>query len=178
MPTAIDVFIAYKFIKQLTKPWKNWEAYKLGLIDDRGKKLRSIETNADKDAYPLWKIMVRNLKRLLDKVPFGKSVIGSFAASLWLIKEELGVEDITVLENEFKKYLEESEFLVEHEELKEKINTVDKGRYKIKDEDDLVIFVRNPTEAVETVLGVPLFILTDSLTGNAFLVTEDEIEAF
>ena len=37
---AVDAFIAYKFIKILTTPWKETEAYKLGIIDENGNVLR------------------------------------------------------------------------------------------------------------------------------------------
>ena len=32
--------------------------------------------------------MILKLKRLLEKIPFGKSILGRYAAALWLIKEQ------------------------------------------------------------------------------------------
>ena len=38
--SALDIFVAYKFIKILTTPFKKTDAYKLGIIDDEGKVLK------------------------------------------------------------------------------------------------------------------------------------------
>lgn len=176
MPSAIDVFVAYKFIKQLALPWTKWEAYDLGLIDKKGSKIKNAETSEEKRAYPLWKVLVRNIKRVLDKVPFGKSKLGSFAGALWLIKEELKIEDITVLEEEFTKYLNNSQVLIEAEDAEEKINTLDKGRYQTKTGE--MIILRNKTESFVTVLGTPLFKLTDGFTGRTYLVAASDIGTF
>ena len=176
MPSAIDIFIAYKFIKQLSTPWRKWDAYKLGLIDEKGGKIKPAETATEKKAYPTWKVLVRNIKRTLDKLPFGKTQLGSFAGALWLLKEEMGVEDITVLEEEFTKWLEQSPILIESEDNEEKINTVEKGRYQTEDGD--IIFLRNNTESFATVLGEPLFKLTDGLTGFTYMGRSSEIGPF
>ena len=34
---AIDLFVAYRFLRILTTPWEDQEAYKLGIIDKDGK---------------------------------------------------------------------------------------------------------------------------------------------
>ena len=38
--TAIDLFVAYRFLRILTTPWEDQEAFKLGIIDKDGKLLR------------------------------------------------------------------------------------------------------------------------------------------
>ena len=35
--TAIDLFVAYRFLRILTTPWEDQEAFKLGIIDKDGK---------------------------------------------------------------------------------------------------------------------------------------------
>ena len=40
MGRAIDLLITYRVIKMLVTPWKQHDAYKLGIIDDNGKVLR------------------------------------------------------------------------------------------------------------------------------------------
>lgn len=176
MPSAIDIFVAYKFIKQLATPWNKWEAYKLGLIDNKGRKLKDVESKTEKAAYPIWKILIRNIKRTLDKIPFGKTKLGSFAGALWLLKEELKIEDISVLEDEFINYLSMSDVLIEADEAGEKINTIEKGRYQAVNGD--IIFLRNTTESFATVLGEPLFRLTDGITGKTYLVQSSDIGPF
>jgi len=89
-----DLFYTYKFIKTLTTPWNKTEAYKLGIIDENGKvlkKSKELKTSAEKSAYTIFDRLVFNLKRLLEKVPLGKTMLGSYAAALFLIKEHSGI---------------------------------------------------------------------------------------
>tara|TARA_R110002153_G_scaffold18411_1_gene64316 strand:- start:107 stop:691 length:585 start_codon:yes stop_codon:yes gene_type:complete len=86
----VDLFLVYQFIKRLSTPFKEWDAYKLGIIDAAGKQLikRKDFTKRDqKDAFGIFDIMIVKLKRLLEKIPGGKTRIGSYAAALYLIKE-------------------------------------------------------------------------------------------
>jgi hypothetical protein len=83
-----DILLIYQFIKRLTTPWEKTEAYQLGLIDKNGKKLKKAETKEEQDAMGYFDRLVFNIKRLLEKVPGGSSRLGSYAAAMWLIKEE------------------------------------------------------------------------------------------
>lgn len=108
----VDLFLVYQFIKRLSTPFKDWEAYKLGIIDETGKQLikRKDFTKRDqKDAYGIFDIMITKLKRLLEKVPGGKTRIGSYAAALYLIKEQSEIEkqDIQLIEDLSESSLEE-----------------------------------------------------------------------
>ena len=78
---------SYQFIKRLTTPFEKTDAFKLGIIDKSGKKIKSPETTAEKNAYGYYDRMVFNLKKLLEKVPGGKTKFASYAAALFLIKE-------------------------------------------------------------------------------------------
>ena len=93
--TGVDYYLAYQFIKKLTTPFKDTEAYKLGIIDEKGKvlKKRSSLTSKEKESYKLMDTLVFNMKKLLEKLPGGKSKIGSLAAALFLLKEENVTED-------------------------------------------------------------------------------------
>jgi len=82
-----DLLLVYQFIKRLTTPFDKTEAYKLGIIDEKGKKIRSPETSAESNSYGYYDRMVFNLKKLLEKVPGGGSKFASYAAALFLIKE-------------------------------------------------------------------------------------------
>ena len=96
-----DVFYTFRFIKLLVTKWENTSAYKLGIIDKDGKPLKKVaqlETNEEKSAYTMFHRLVYNLKRLLNKVPLvGKTTLASWAAAIWLIKEETGMNDKRVL---------------------------------------------------------------------------------
>jgi len=63
----------------------------LGIIDEKGKILkrrRDLKTDDEKDAYTLSDTLIWNLKKLLGKIPGGKSRIASYGAALFLIKEQ------------------------------------------------------------------------------------------
>lgn len=103
---AVDIYYTFRFLRQLVTPWNETKAFKLGLVDENGKVLRKAKTPEEKDAYTLFFRLVYNIKRLLNKVPFGKTKLASYAAALWLIKENTNMSEEAVVEG-FKAYLEE-----------------------------------------------------------------------
>lgn len=91
-----DLFLVYTFIKKLTTPFEEWPAFKLGIIDKDGNVLRKrkdLSTLAEKDAFGVYDVMILKLKKLLAKVPGGQSKLASYAAALWLIKEQQDIEE-------------------------------------------------------------------------------------
>ena len=84
---VVDLILVYQFLKRLTTPFDQTEAFKLGLIDKDGKKLKSAESREEKTAMGYFDRLVFNLKRLLEKVPGGKSRLASYAAALLLLRE-------------------------------------------------------------------------------------------
>ena len=96
---AVELFITYKFIRLLVTPWKKTEAFDAGVIDNKGKLLikGSQQTSAQKKTYTLFHKLVFNIKRLMEKIPFGKSRIASYAAALYLLKEETGMAEEDIL---------------------------------------------------------------------------------
>jgi|TARA_B110000858_G_scaffold103639_1_gene118759 hypothetical protein len=97
--SAVDLFITYKFIRLLTTKWNKTDAYKEGVIDKNGVLLvkGDVQTSAQKKTYTVFHKMVFNLKRILEKVPFGKSRIASYAAALFLLREETGMAEEDML---------------------------------------------------------------------------------
>ena len=89
---VIDTYIVYKIISTLVKDWDEQDAFKLGIIDDKGKvlkKAKDLETSKEKAAYTVLDRFIFNLKRLLNKIPGGRSKFGSYAAaSILLLREE------------------------------------------------------------------------------------------
>tara|TARA_Y100001972_G_scaffold4069_1_gene4545 strand:+ start:71 stop:556 length:486 start_codon:yes stop_codon:yes gene_type:complete len=87
---AIDLVITYRVIKLLVTPFNRQEAYKYGIIDDKGKvlrKFRTLQKPEEKKAYTLLHRFVFNLKRILQKVGLGGR-LGSFAVALGLLIKE------------------------------------------------------------------------------------------
>lgn len=84
---AGDLVYTFRFIKLLVTQFEDTDAFKLGVIDKNGKKLKSPSTGDEKSAYTPFHRLVFNIKKLMDKVPGGGSKIASYAAALYLIKE-------------------------------------------------------------------------------------------
>ena len=104
---AFDTFITYKIISNLVTDWDDFPAFDHGIIDKDGKLLRksnTLKTSDEKNSYTLFHRIIFNLKRLLQKLPGGKSKLASYAAGLFLIKEEIDVERLL---NEGESYVEE-----------------------------------------------------------------------
>ena len=105
----VDLYMAYKFIRLLVTKWENLDAFKFGIIDKDGTRIKTkqIKTSQEKASYGPFTRLVLNLKRLLNKIPFGKTKLASFATALFLLKEHLGLKSSYFLEEEFKKYLKQ-----------------------------------------------------------------------
>jgi|TARA_B110000908_G_C10095879_1_gene376255 hypothetical protein len=97
---AGDLLYTFRFLKLLVTPFENTEAFKLGIIDEKGnrRKEKKIETSEDKAAWTRFHRLVYNIKKL---IPGGK--IGSYASALYLIKEKLELSH-----NSIVKIVEES----------------------------------------------------------------------
>lgn len=100
---SADLVYTFRFLKLLVTKFEDTNAYKLGLIDDQGKKLKKPQTSEEKSAYNAFHRLVFNIKKLLAKVPGGSSRLATYAAALYLIKEKYEVSD-----NNLEKILEKS----------------------------------------------------------------------
>ena len=195
---AIDAFITFRFLKLLVTPFNKTEAFRLGIIDERGKVLRkykTLERIEERQAYTILHRLVFNVKKLIEKVPGGKSRLASYAAALFLIKEhvrEYQDSDGQLLEKELYKYLKDNDLVEEdHGEIKEEITFADnllKGQYKLiqdvgVDEDDKVIGKKGDIVNVysdqapqDTVMGQDVFEVIHDKTKDVLLVTIEDIE--
>ena len=93
--TGVDYYLAYQFLKKLTTPFNKTEAFKLGIIDKNGKVLRKRKelSSKERDSYKIMDTIAFNLKKLLQKLPGGKSKIASIGAALFLMKEETIIKE-------------------------------------------------------------------------------------
>jgi len=112
MSRVIDAFIAYRILKILVTPFNKTKAYKLGIIDDKGKvliKSKDLPNSGPKrEAYTLLIRFVFNLKRILSKVGIRGPLTTSAAAALAFFKEENG-QNLEV-EKTVYKHLKENGF--------------------------------------------------------------------
>ena len=123
--SASNFILAYKILKDISTKWVDFEAYSLGLLDDKGVKLKSPATEQEKNAYDsYWKI-VFNLKRILQRLA-GKNTISQSIATAFLLKEgfddkaidiivrELDLKDFEFADDDYKESLLEA--IIESEE--------------------------------------------------------------
>ena len=121
MGKFVDSVIAYRILKLLVTPFDKTDAFKLGIIDDKGNELmrmRDLNTVQERDAYTLLHRLVFRLKKIIEKVPIANKQFVSLAAAYALIKEALddGKEPIDLefrYINKVKSELNEELILVE-----------------------------------------------------------------
>jgi len=195
MGRAIDSLIVFRFLKLLVTPFDKTKAYELGIIDERGKNLRKaskLNTEEEKESYTILHRLVFNIKKLIEKVPGGKSQLGSYAAALFLIKEHTKgkLEDWNMLEKEFYNYLKEND-LIEPYDLEEEIQFTDKltkGKYRLvndiytdkstevvaKKGDIVIAYADTPPE--ETIMGEDIFPVIHEKSENEIYISISDIE--
>ena len=119
---AADLVYTFRFLRLLTTNFEDTDAYKLGLIDDKGKNLKKPQTSKERDAYTYLHKLVFNMKKLINKLPGGESKLKSMVTALFLIKEyyESNTRTTSLMEDRYKSLLEMDISLLEEELLVEK----------------------------------------------------------
>ena len=122
MSRFVDNVIAYRILSMLVKNFKDTQAYKLGLIDEKGKLIKKPSTSKEKDAYTYLHKLVFNMKKIINRLPGGESKLKSVVTALFLIKEyyESGNRTTSLMEDRYKSLLEMDVSLLEEEMLVEK----------------------------------------------------------
>ena len=108
---VVDIYLVYQFLRRLATPFTKWEAFKAGVIDKDCKVLipKNKRSQEQQRSFKTFDVMILKLKRLLGKVPGGKSRIASYAAALWLIREydeSKSEEQILSEDVEYLKYIQ------------------------------------------------------------------------
>jgi hypothetical protein len=113
---VLDIFLIYQFLRRLVTPFEQWDAFKVGLIDKDGKVIvdKNDRTSEQVKSWGYYDRLLANLKKLLGKIPGGKSRIASFAAALLLLKEQnINPDDIAYLEEALNDYMIQAEYINE-----------------------------------------------------------------
>ena len=109
---VVGAFTVYKFIKLMATPFRQMDAYKFGIIDDRGKFLRKSEeltSSKERKSVDVFNRLIINLKKLVKKIPDPslQAQLKNVATAMILIKEEsekVGADGDYVV-SEITKYL-------------------------------------------------------------------------
>lgn len=185
---AGDLVYTFRFLKLLVTKFEDTNAYKLGLIDDEGKKLRKADTTQEKSAYNAFHRIVFNIKKLIAKVPGGKTRIASYASALFLIKEQNNLSDKNI-----KKIIEESDldeldflaeqstwFILENKQLAPGVYSVQGDKVLSETFDDVVkakdkIRVSEDAFPVGEILGLDVYEAIHIKTNRKVHVTVGEL---
>jgi hypothetical protein len=188
--TATDTYFAFRFLRLLTMPWEKTGAYKLGIIDAEGKVLRKPVDMSERSKYNVFHRLVFRVKRLLNKIPFGKSTVASYLAALWLIKEHTGMSDKTLSQLLY----EATGVEVDTRQLTESTWYINKDAFLQRGIYSLVRNVPFPTTGEElqiintqvtvkedaapvgTVLGVPVYAVHHVKTKQTLFVTPHDLK--
>ena len=185
---AADLTYAFRFIRMMVMDWKDWDAYKLGIIDENGKRNRNVKLDNDekKSAYTPFVRLAANIKRLIAKVPGGGSKLGSFASALFLIKEKVGTKGLEKICEKLN--IDVLDFLNEKNEwflLQDK--QLSPGRYRVKNPkllnvtcDEMVwakdqVIVEDHCFPIGDVFGVDIYEITHVNTDKKIFVTASEL---
>jgi hypothetical protein len=122
MSRFVDNILAYRILSMLVKNFKDTQAYKLGLIDEKGKLIKKPSTSKEKDAYTYLHKLVFNMKKIINRLPGGESKLKSVVTALFLIKEyyESGNRTTSLMEDRYKSLMDMDISLIEEEILVEK----------------------------------------------------------
>ena len=181
MSRVIDALVAYRVIKLLVTPFNRTEAFRLGIIDDKGKvlkKSRDIKDPKERNAYTLLIRFVFNLKRLLGKVGVRGPLGSAAAAAIAFFKEQSG-EQLSKnaaldIEREIYKYITSEGF--EFDLSENYGEPLTEGTYKVKhdiynSEGEVVINIDEEVyfkETTDIIMGYDVFKHND-----IYLTTED-----
>ena len=183
MGRAIDLFVTYRFLKLLTTPFEKTDAFNLGIIDEKGNRIKKpkstqpaveLATVEQKNSYTILHKLVFNIKKIFQKVPGLRTKVGTYAAALFLLKDTFkeSVDDQHMFEKEFMKYLKENNIEFDNEISEEVIGfgeVLPKGEYVLvndilnKEEEELSAKIGDKVVAyedeapVDTILGVEIF---------------------
>jgi len=86
----VTSFTMYKFIKDITLNFTDFPAYRLGIIDARGNKIKEPQTEQELNSYSTYYQLIFSVKKIFDKVPDPKtkSQLRSVVTALKLFSEE------------------------------------------------------------------------------------------
>ena len=185
---AADLAYTFRFIRMMVMDWKDWDAYKLGIIDENGKRNKNVKMDSDekRSAYTPFIRLAANIKRLIAKIPGGGSKLGSFASALYLIKEKVGTKGLEKickeLDVEVLDFLNEKNewFLLEDKQLSPGVYRVSTAKLINESCDELVwpkdqIRIHNDCYPTGDVFGVDVYEATHVNTDKKIYVTASEL---
>jgi hypothetical protein len=135
---AGDLVYTFRFLRLLTTPFEETEAFKQGIIDKDGKRNKEFKLNTMdnrdkyKDYYTPFHRLVFNIKKIMAKAPGGSTRLASYATALYLLKEKFSITDKKINEGLKELGVDPLDFMTEQSEwfvLED--NRLSPGTYKV-----------------------------------------------
>ena len=201
MGSAIDLFVAYRFIRILTTPFEKSDAFKFGIIDDKGNRIKKensskpaveLTTSELKNSYTILHKLVCNIKKIFSKVPGIKTKVGTYAAALFLLKDTFkeNFENPRFIEKTFLEYLKEN-YEIDDSISEEVIGfgeILPKGEYILQSDilsrqsEDIIakkgdkVFATQDTSPTDTILGIEIFSVIHEKSKETIYISLEDIK--
>lgn len=139
----VSTTVLYLLLKKLMTPFEQWDAYKLGIIDKDGNKLRYPITSSERAAWDILSIFCCNFKKVLHKF-IGKSNIVTNLTMAYLLKDNI---DYFYVKHNIEKLHEEYLYdltLTKQNQINQLIKTLEKkyGKEKVTEENIEMLYVK------------------------------------
>lgn len=112
--TFMDNAIALRLLVMLTTPFNEMEAYKVGIIDAKGKYIipQFKRTNEQRKSLTYLDRLIINTKKIINKLPGGENNLKNLVSAMILIKENLEKENSIILtEESFEGLYDDPEYM-------------------------------------------------------------------
>lgn len=188
---AGDLVYTFRFLTLLVTPFNKTKAFESGIIDENGKRRKDFDKSANRadysEYYTPFHRLVFNVKRLMSQAPGGSSKLASYAAALFLIKENYSVSERKILKGLSEMGIDPTDLLVEENQW----FVLDSGQLspgvyilkheKIIDQVDLMVpsgtkvKVSEAAFPVGDIFGINIYEATHIRTNKKVYITSSEI---
>ena len=192
LKSAADLVYTIRFLKLLVTKFEDTGAYKAGIIDIDGNKIKnfSMDTMDNRDAYrshyTAFHRLVFNLKKLMAKAPGGSSVVARYGAALALIKEHGELSDTNLQKIHEETGIDIMDVLLENSQwyvldngnlgpglYRMRNDSMTDQHYEVVRKDDKIRVVEN--NLCHDILGIPVYEGIHMRSGRRVIFTANEI---
>ena len=182
---VVDTVIVFRILKMMTRKWEEMDAFKFGLIDANGKRIKGVKPKGSEqnNSFTFLHRLVFNLKRVLELLPFGRTRLASYAASLALLKEHFNING-EALERHFYQYLKENNMTLDLLEGHDNLNNLQKGmeyelRLSVWNEEDVIGKRGDRVQVLgktDNVMGVDIYKAYNFDQDESMLITGHDVK--
>lgn len=83
-----DTLVTWLVLKRLVLPWNEWPAFKVGLIDDKGNKIKVPISSNERAAWSSFDRFIYNLRQVLEKF-VGGSKMAHYLSAMYLLRDDI-----------------------------------------------------------------------------------------